>query len=198
MSRFVCGFLLLTALLAGCDSSSQSPTSPSSSEKISPVTTVSSDIGVVRTLTWDDLMPADFDPGVLFKDVDISKLSDNDPQAQELFAKLRELWNKAPVVTALDGAYIRLPGFAIPLETDGQIATRFLLVPYIGACIHVPPPPLNQTVLVEAPMGARIQQVFDPFWVTGQLAARRTDTQLANAGYTLTATDVEPYKGERR
>ena len=46
--------------------------------------------------------------------------------------------------------------------------------------------------------GAHIQQVFDPVWVTGQLAARRTDTQLANAGYTLTATDVEPYKGEQR
>lgn len=198
MSRFVCWLLLLAGLLAGCDSSSPSPTPPSSPEKTALATTALSDAGAVRTLTWDDLMPADFDPGVLFKDVDISKLSDNDPQAQELFAKLRELWNKAPVVTALDGAHIRLAGFAIPLETDGQIATQFLLVPYVGACIHVPPPPLNQTVLVEASTGAHIQQVFDPVWVTGQLAARRTDTQLANAGYTLTATDVEPYKGEQR
>ena len=198
MSRFVGGLLLLTGLLAGCDSSSQSSTPPSSPEKTSPATTAPSDAGAVRTLIWDDLMPADFDPGALFKNIDISTLSDDDPQAQELFAKLRELWNEAPVVTALDGAYIRLPGFAIPLESDGQTTTQFLLVPYVGACIHVPPPPLNQTVLVEVPTGAHIQQVFDPVWVTGQLAARRTDTQLANAGYTLTATDVKPYKGERR
>ena len=88
-----------------------------------------------------------------------------------MLAKLRKLWDEAPVVTALDGAQIRLPGFAVPLETDGEIATRFLLVPYVGACIHVPPPPLNQTVLVEAPKGARIRHVFDPVWVTGRLTA---------------------------
>ena len=106
---------------------------------------------------------------------------------------MRKLWNEAPVVAALDGARIRLPGFAIPLETDGQLASRFLLVPYIGACIHVPPPPLNQTVLVEAPTGARIQRVFDPVWVTGRLTVRRADTELANAGYTLTANEVQPF-----
>ena len=109
-------------------------------------------------------------------------------------AQLRKLWDEAPVVAALDGARIRLPGFAVPLETDGQTATRFLLVPYIGACIHVPPPPLNQTILVEASMGAHIQRVFDPVWVTGRLAVRRATTELANAGYTLTATEVSPYR----
>jgi hypothetical protein len=29
----------------------------------------------VRTLEWDELMPADFDPGLLFKDVDIAVVS---------------------------------------------------------------------------------------------------------------------------
>ena len=116
----------------------------------------------------------------------------------ELLAKLRKLWDEAPVVAALDGARVRLPGFAVPLETDGQTATRFLLVPYIGACIHVPPPPLNQTVLVEAPTGARIRHVFDPVWVTGRLTVQRATTELANAGYTLTATEVKPYGGKQR
>ena len=198
MSRFVCWLLLLAGLLAGCDSSSPSPTPPSSPEKTSPTATTSFDTDAVRVINWDDLMPEDFEPEEPFKNIDIAQLSDNDPRAQEMLTKLRALWDDAPVVSALNGARIRLPGFAVPLETDGQIATRFLLVPYMGACIHVPPPPLNQTVLVEASTGAHIQQVFDPVWVTGQLAARRTDTQLANAGYTLTATDVEPYKGERR
>lgn len=198
MSRFVCWFLLLTGLLAGCDSSSQSPTPPSSPEKTSPAATAPSDADAARTLEWDDLMPADFEPEAPFEDIDIASLSDDDPRAREMLAKLRKLWDEAPVVAALDGARIRLPGFAVPLETDGQTATRFLLVPYVGACIHVPPPPLNQTVLVEAPTGVHIQHVFDPFWVTGRLAARRTDTQLANAGYTLTATDVKPYDEKQR
>jgi hypothetical protein len=69
-------------------------------------------------------------------------------------------------------------------------------VPFYGACIHVPPPPANQTVLVEAATGVTVQirQAFDTVWVTGRLAAHRTDTGLAKAGYTLTATEVSPLR----
>lgn len=200
MHRFVFSIALLTLLLVGCDSSPQSPASASTpkDQSIPSADTTAPDADAARTLEWDDLMPADFDPGAPFKDIDIASLSDDDSRAQELMAKLRKLWDEAPVVAALDGARIRLPGFAIPLETDGQTASRFLLVPYIGACIHVPPPPLNQTVLVEAPTGARIQRVFDPVWVTGRLTVQRADTDLANAGYTLIATEVRPYGGKQR
>ncbi|MFZ1643791.1 MAG: DUF3299 domain-containing protein [Candidatus Contendobacter sp.] len=199
MYRFVFSIALLTLLLVGCDSSPRSPASASApkDQSIPSADTTTPDADP-RTLEWDDLMPADFDPGAPFKDIDIASLSDDDSRAQELMAKLRKLWDEAPVVAALDGTRIRLPGFAIPLETDGQTASRFLLVPYIGACIHVPPPPLNQTVLVEAPAGARIQRVFDPVWVTGRLTVRRADTELANAGYTLTATEVRPYGEKER
>ena len=192
---------LLTPLLVGCDSPPPPPAPTSapveqSSQSASAVSAVPDT--EPRTLEWDDLMPADFDPGAPFKDIDVTTLNDDDPQARELMAKLRKAWDEAPVVSALDGARIRLPGFAVPLETDGQTATRFLLVPYIGACIHVPPPPLNQTVLVEAPTGARIREVFDPVWVTGRLSVQRATTELANAGYTLIATEVSPYGGNQR
>ncbi|HRD68141.1 MAG TPA: DUF3299 domain-containing protein [Candidatus Competibacter sp.] len=195
MRQFALSITLLTLLFVGCDSSPRPPTSASARKDRSTPSadTTAPDADAVRTLEWDDLMPADFEPGAPFKDIDIASLSDDDPRAREILAKLRKLWNEAPVVAALDGARIRLPGFAIPLETDGQLASRFLLVPYIGACIHVPPPPLNQTVLVEAPTGARIQRVFDPVWVTGRLTVRRADTELANAGYTLTANEVQPF-----
>jgi hypothetical protein len=215
---------LLTLLLVGCDSSPQPPTTAATLERrsnpsadavtsgavkwrsnrhgpaqpVSPSAETTAPATAPRTLEWDDLMPADFDPGAPFQNIDTANLADDDPRAQEMLAKLRKLWDEAPVVTALDGAQIRLPGFAVPLETDGEIATRFLLVPYVGACIHVPPPPLNQTVLVEAPKGARIRHVFDPVWVTGRLTARRATTELANAGYTLTATDVKPYAEKQR
>lgn len=197
MHRFVFPIALLT-LLVGCDSSPQPPASVQPSDAIPTVSARTDRTAEARTLEWDELMPADFDPGAPFEDIDIASLADDDPKARELMARLRKLWDEAPVVAALDGARIRLPGFAVPLETDGQTATRFLLVPYIGACIHVPPPPLNQTVLVEAPTGARIQRVFDPVWVTGRLTVQRATTELANAGYTLTASDVQPYREKAR
>lgn len=199
MHRFARLLALLTSLLVGCDSSPPPPapaSAPVEPSAQSAGATLAAPDAEPRTLEWDDLMPADFDPGAPFQDIDVSTLNDDDPQARELLAKLRKLWDEAPVVAALDGARVRLPGFAVPLETDGQTATRFLLVPYIGACIHVPPPPLNQTVLVEAPAGASVRGVFDPVWVTGQLTIQRATTDLANAGYTLNATEVEPYGGK--
>lgn len=188
---------LLTLLLVGCDSPPRPPTPAQPSDATATASAGADHTVDVRTLEWEELMPADFDPGAPFKDIAIASLNDDDPRAREMLARLRKLWDEAPVVAALDGVRIRLPGFAIPLETDGQLANRFLLVPYIGACIHVPPPPLNQTVLVEAPMGALIQRVFDPVWVTGRLTVRRADTALANAGYTLIATEVSPYNAKQ-
>ncbi|HMR03217.1 MAG TPA: DUF3299 domain-containing protein [Candidatus Competibacter phosphatis] len=188
---------LLTLLLVGCDSPPRPPTPAQPSDATATASAAADHTVDVRTLEWEELMPADFDPGAPFKDIAIASLNDDDPRAREMLARLRKLWDEAPVVAALDGVRIRLPGFAIPLETDGQLANRFLLVPYIGACIHVPPPPLNQTVLVEAPMGALIQRVFDPVWVTGRLTVRRADTALANAGYTLIATEVSPYNAKQ-
>ena len=172
--------ILLMLVLTGCDPSSQ--TAPSSAAE-----------NTARTLDWDELMPADFQPGALFEGVDLASLADDDPKARELMTQLREIWDKAPVVETLNGAQIRLPGFAIPLETDGQSTRQFLLVPYYGACIHVPPPPANQTVLVEAPAGVLIHRVFDAVWVTGRLAVEPVNTGLAKAGYTLVAAKVEPY-----
>lgn len=199
MHRFARCFALLTLLLVGCDSSPPPPTSASvhGEQPVPPSARATSTApGAARTLEWDELMPADFEPGAPFKDIDIASLADDDPRARELLEKLRKFWDESPVVAALDGTLARLPGFAIPLEADGESVSRFLLVPYYGACIHVPPPPANQTVLVEAPTGARIRQAFDAVWVTGRLAVQRADTELAKAGYTLTATEVSPY-GEK-
>lgn len=172
--------LLVLLLTTGCDPAPQPPTATPGAEE-------------ARLLDWDELMPADFQPGALFEGVDLASLTDDDPKARELMAQLREIWDKAPVVETLNGAQIRLPGFAIPLETDGQSTRQFLLVPYYGACIHVPPPPANQTVWVEAPAGVLIHRVFDAVWVTGRLAVEPVNTGLAKAGYTLVAAKVEPY-----
>jgi len=68
------------------------------------------------------------------------------------------------------------------------------LVPYYGACIHVPPPPANQTVYVNAEPGRGTRpKLFDVVWVTGTLRVERVESELAAAGYALEAIKVEPY-----
>lgn len=146
-------------------------------------------------MEWDALIPDDYRPDKLMSEFQIEDMSDDDPRASEFMAKLKELWDKAPVRQDLDGVEIRLPGFVVPVEADADETTGFLLVPYYGACVHVPPPPANQTVYVitEAGKGTR-PELFDVIWVTGTMSIKRIENDVAEAGYTLYATQIEPYE----
>lgn len=94
----------------------------------------------------------------------------------------------AKTVAALDGKAIRLGGYPVPLESDAQgRSTLFFLVPYPGACIHVPPPPPNQIVLVRYPEGIALEDIYAPLWVSGTLHIEAVDNDLAQAAYALDA-----------
>jgi hypothetical protein len=148
-----------------------------------------------QEIEWDTLIPEDWRPETLLGDSDIAGLSDDDPRAQQLLEKLKALWNEAPVVTTLDGQRVRLPGFVVPLEMDATRIAEFLLVPYYGACIHVPPPPANQTVHVVTREGAGFKGgLFDVVWVTGTMRVERLSTELADAGYRIENATVVPYE----
>ena len=97
----------------------------------------------------------------------------------------------AKTVAAFDGKPIRLGGYPVPLETDAQgRSTLFFLVPYPGACIHVPPPPPNQLVLVRYPAGIELEDIYAPLWVSGTLKVEQVANDLANAAYALEAGEV--------
>jgi len=151
--------------------------------------------GEVREIEWDALIPEDWRPDLLLGGEEIDDLSDDDPRAQELMEKLQALWREAPVVPELDGTSVRMPGFMVPLETDGKQVSSFLLVPYYGACIHVPPPPANQTVYVVTEPGRPYRgELFDTVWVTGTLQVESTSSELADAGYSIKNASVTVYE----
>lgn len=151
--------------------------------------------GATRELEWDALIPDDYSPDKLLEEYKVDELADDDPRAAELADKLRELWDQAPVRDDLDGAEVKLPGFVVPVEGDTEETSSFLLVPYYGACVHVPPPPANQTVFVLTEPGKGTRPgLFEVVWVTGTMSVKRTDNDVAEAGYTLYATDVAPYE----
>ena len=98
------------------------------------------------------------------------------------------------VRTDWNGQIVRLAGFIIPLDYSGTGVTAFILVPYVGACIHVPPPPANQLVLVTSEKPYETDGLFAPVVVTGMFGTAQTSTQLAEIGYALSAEKVEPYR----
>ena len=150
--------------------------------------------GRFREISWDDLIPADWNPEKFFLDLKLNDLQDNDPRAAEVMQKIREEWDRAPLVQRFNGERIRIPGFIVPLETDGKTIREFLLVPYFGACVHVPPPPANQLIHVmpDKPVSAKLDML--PVWVNGVLNVARFESDLGNAGYQLRAITVEEYK----
>ena len=104
-------------------------------------------------------------------------------------------YGSSAVNEKLNGAMVKLPGFIVPLEMakDGVIR-EFLLVPYFGACIHVPPPPPNQIVFVRMKQGISMDSIYDAQWITGRLKTSVYESQMASAAYTLDGDKAEIYK----
>lgn len=97
--------------------------------------------------------------------------------------------------TDWNGQVVRLSGFIVPLDFEGTGLTAFLLVPYVGACIHVPPPPANQLVLVSTERPYESDGLFEAVTVTGMFGSASASTQLAEVGYALSADRIRPYRG---
>jgi len=101
----------------------------------------------------------------------------------------------------LNERQVRLAGYVLPLEVDGLKITEFLLVPYVGACIHEPVPPANQIVLVKFERGVEVHGRFTPVWVQGKMITRIGKSKLylvdgssdIPSSYTLNADSIEPY-----
>ena len=105
------------------------------------------------------------------------------------------------VVGELDGAEIKLAGYLLPLQYTEKGETEFLLVPYVGACIHAPVPPPNQIVFVELNKPYKAEELYAPVWVTGVMRTKISTKALSYVdgsadipvGYSLEAKLIETY-----
>ncbi|MEC7793546.1 MAG: DUF3299 domain-containing protein [Pseudomonadota bacterium] len=139
----------------------------------------------VTGLDWRDLLPADDRslPGNLagLLPHDESSLAAQQPMS----TGMRTDWN---------GQIVRLSGFIVPIDYKGTGVTAFILVPYVGACVHVPPPLANQLVFVTTGTPYESAGLFEAVTVTGMFGTASTSTQLAEIGYALSAEDIRPYR----
>ena len=130
-------------------------------------------------LYWEDLVPPDF-----------NELA---PQSTNHDNKMAQLQPDAPVVTLYNNKRVKLPGFIVPLEGTAELTTEFLLVPFFGACIHVPPPASNQIVYVKMDEGVPVENLYDAVWVEGVFNTVRWEGDIAAAGYSMQGKTVTAY-----
>lgn len=145
-----------------------------------------------KELSWDDLMPplgalpAPAFPGSGIPGKDGADRNNGSPDVS--------LYSRNPVL-ALNGKYVKLPGYIVPLDSDeGGLLNEFLLVPYFGACIHVPPPPPNQIVYVKLKKPFDLRDMNKPYWVTGTITTQLWSGDMADSDYVMAADQVEVYR----
>ncbi|MEP4547577.1 MAG: DUF3299 domain-containing protein [Saccharospirillum sp.] len=172
---------------------------PPEGSEIAPMSVAPGDDLAFQELSWDDLLPADFDFNTLREKIDLQSyeiydLTDEDPEAQRLYSDLQSVMADVPMVEALDGVDARIPGFLVPLEMAADEVREFFLVPYYGACIHSPPPPANQIVHVVLDEPVAFDNMFEPYWAKGTIDVIKTDTDIGTAGYRLNVASISPYE----
>jgi hypothetical protein len=152
------------------------------------------------------------DKSLDFTDTDyddaMANLKADDIDVDGLIARRGEITEKrrlrgATANAELNGTNIRLPGYLLPLEFKEKKVTEFLLVPWVGACIHTPPPPPNQIVHVKLEEGFDLgDDIFTPVWVNGVMKTEKTNPELSfvdgkqniDVTYVMQAEDVKPYE----
>jgi hypothetical protein len=147
----------------------------------------SGDARPAENITWDDLLPPDWVPPA----TSVDHFFDETP-AQTLSSA------ESPVVSAMNRRRVRLPGYLVPIDLEGERVRSFLMVPYFGACIHVPPPPPNQVVFVELEDAVSLADPYGAHWVTGELRTSNSSTDLAEAAYSMRGESVEVFDWEAR
>jgi hypothetical protein len=155
----------------------------------------------VLQLKWADLMPPAppkppkaFFAGRTPVDPQAPSLPESIPEGRWMSGGKRQASVPVPVVESLNGRRVQIGGYVVPLDFEATSVKEFLLVPFVGACIHVPPPPANQLVFVQAAKGFAVKGMFEPVWVTGRMKTEMSFTGIADAGYTLQAESVSPRK----
>ena len=149
--------------------------------------------GGPKQLRWDDLVPKGWNPLDEYRKAH-PMLEGDSPEGMQA---MRDIWDNAPTLTTLDGQSVKLPGYVVPLDATPDAMREFLLVPYFGACIHSPPPPANQIVLVVPSSPAKGLKAMEVVWVTGVMSAKRGDSVMGASGYRIERASIEPYERKK-
>ncbi|MBC8088450.1 MAG: DUF3299 domain-containing protein [Phycisphaerae bacterium] len=118
----------------------------------------------VRTITWQMLSALDYRKG-----------------------------NIPASIQQLAGQRVRLPGFVVPLDDLQETVKEFLLVPYFGACIHMPPPPPNQMVFARLVTKATVS-MWNPVWIEGRLEVTPVQSPYGVVSYRIAGERITPYR----
>lgn len=159
-----------------------------------------------QQIEWVDLIPEDdldallnppeslmgIEDGSSQDSIDsLDALEESDPESSRFYAALKS----ARVVETYDNKMVKIPGFMVPLTVnEDNKVTEFFIVPYFGACLHMPPPPPNQMVFAKYEPGYALETLYQPFWFEGQLQISMVERDLGSSAYTIDLENLYEYE----
>ncbi len=160
----------------------------------------------IRRLLENDQIPAD-GPSAEDEKRSVAELSRQGIDVDWLLSQrervARERMQRAEQVDeGLSGNRVRIPGYTLPLAFDkDRRITDFLLVPWVGACIHTPPPPPNQMIHVSVPGGMAMRGRNSPVWIEGAIELKPGSYDLflvdgsmqVKVAYTMVTETISDY-----
>jgi hypothetical protein len=156
-------------------------------------------------IEWIELMPREdlavlLDPPEFLAGIVDGSAEDNmdtllaESEQDEKAKRFKEVLKSERVIDSFNGKNIRIPGFIVPLTSnEDREATEFFVVPYFGACLHLPPPPPNQILFAKWPEGIAVDDLSMPFWFEGQIQIETNSNELGTSAYGLTVANITPY-----
>ncbi|MBL6735140.1 MAG: DUF3299 domain-containing protein [Shewanellaceae bacterium] len=108
--------------------------------------------------------------------------------------RYKDALHSTNIVSKFEQSKLMIPGFVVPLEFNEQkLVTRFFIVPYFGACIHLPPPPPNQVVYATYEQGLEQHVLYQPYWVAGVLESAIVKNDITTSAYTMQVDFIREY-----
>lgn len=170
------------------------------------ITSASNAAAQYREVEWTELMPKEdlaalLDPPDFLNGIEdgsqqdsVAALNQRDITDQKA-ERYRDALSSTRPIDEFDQQAIRIPGYIVPLaQNEQRRVTSFFVVPYFGACLHMPPPPPNQILFVNYPKGIELQNLQQPFWFEGKLNIEISKHDLGTSAYTLHVDNYQLYE----
>ncbi|WP_051282695.1 DUF3299 domain-containing protein [Silanimonas lenta] len=136
----------------------------------------------VREIDWLELLPPE----------DLKALEEMPEIDHSGQMQMPQVMSSTKTVPAMNGVRGKVPGYLVPIAFDDQQrVTEMFLVPYFGACIHVPPPPPNQLIYIKPKHPVELGQLWDAYWVHGTLRTELVSNAMATSAYAMDLERLE-------
>jgi hypothetical protein len=139
--------------------------------------------------SWNRLIDPAFEQEkvVAFYKEKVKDVREGSQEEAVIYEQLQEALKEAGSNKEIDTKKVKLKGYIVPVDTEGEKVNKFLFFPNQAACIHVPASPMNQTIYVTAlkDKGVLMEDAYEQIIVYGTIDLQISKIAEGTASYVV-------------